>query len=462
MQLTVLEGSKGRPSGGCSGRGDGPLPADLAARVRDHPCYSEEAHHTHARMHLAVAPACNIQCNYCNRKYDCANESRPGVVSELLTPEQALRKLRAVAVRVPKLSVLGIAGPGDPLANPRRTFETFRRVAAEFPGLRLCMSTNGLALPDHVDELVALGVDHVTITMNALDPELGARIYPWIFWNHRRLRGRKAAEVLIDRQRRGLEMLVERGVLVKINSVMIPGVNDRHLREVSAFVRERGAFLHNVVPLIAEAEHGTHYGLAGQRGPTPEELAALRDACGGDMRMMRHCRQCRADAVGLLGEDLGQEFTLEAIAGTEAAPDDGDEIDRSTAPARIAVATATGEEVDLDLGHAPRFRIYEVGPRAVRLLEIREMRRACGGADCRDRDGVSIHDDLTAVLDGCAAVLAARIGFGAWRHLESAGLLPSGDQADRPVVPALRAVYRELVEAGRLDDPPAAVSRSAG
>ena len=25
-------------------------------------------------MHVAVAPACNIQCNYCNRKYDCANE----------------------------------------------------------------------------------------------------------------------------------------------------------------------------------------------------------------------------------------------------------------------------------------------------------------------------------------------------------------------------------------------------
>ena len=42
-------------------------------------------------MHVAVAPACNIQCNYCNRKYDCANESRPGVVSERLTPEAAVR-----------------------------------------------------------------------------------------------------------------------------------------------------------------------------------------------------------------------------------------------------------------------------------------------------------------------------------------------------------------------------------
>ena len=56
----------------------------MRMRVQDHPCYSEDAHHYFARMHVAVAPACNIQCNYCNRKFDCANESRPGVVSELL------------------------------------------------------------------------------------------------------------------------------------------------------------------------------------------------------------------------------------------------------------------------------------------------------------------------------------------------------------------------------------------
>ncbi len=452
MELTVLAPSETPRAGGCSS-GAAPLPESIRARVHDHPCYSEDAHHGHARMHLAVAPACNIQCNYCNRKYDCANESRPGVVSELLTPDEALRKVRVVAARVPRLSVLGIAGPGDPLANPQRTFETFRRAAAEFPGLRLCISTNGLALPDHVDELVALGVDHVTITMNALDPEIGAHIYPWIFWDHRRLRGRAAAEVLIERQRLGLEMLVERGVLVKINSVMIPGVNDRHLREVSAFVRERGAFLHNVVPLIAEAEHGTYYGLVGQRGPTPEELETLRDACGDGMRMMRHCRQCRADAVGLLDEDLSREFTLDAIAGMDSLDAVGAFPDVHAPPARIAVATVDGETVDIELGHAAEFRIYEVDPRAVRLLDVRAVTRRCAGADCRDGGGVSIHDDILATLDGCEAVLASRIGFAAWRRLERAGLMPSGEMADRPIIEALRAAYRDLYDAGRLSDP---------
>ncbi len=83
----------------------------LQERIAKHPCYSEDAHHHYARMHVAVAPACNIQCNYCNRKYDCANESRPGVVSELLTPEEAAHKALVIAGKIPQMTVLGIAVP---------------------------------------------------------------------------------------------------------------------------------------------------------------------------------------------------------------------------------------------------------------------------------------------------------------------------------------------------------------
>src|SRR6266567_4842298 len=76
-------GGSGKASCG-SAAGQGDLSPEIWEKVKNHPCYSEEAHHHYARMHVAVAPACNIQCNYCNRKYDYANESRPGVVSEKL------------------------------------------------------------------------------------------------------------------------------------------------------------------------------------------------------------------------------------------------------------------------------------------------------------------------------------------------------------------------------------------
>lgn len=494
MELPVISNAPSS-GGGCSSSGCGSssdamahLPDSIRQKVQDHPCYSEDAHHYFARMHVAVAPACNIQCNYCNRKYDCANESRPGVVSELLHPDQAVTKVLAVAATIPQMTVLGIAGPGDPLANPARTFETFRQLSDKAPDIKLCLSTNGLTLPEHVDEIAKHNIDHVTITINCVDPEIGAQIYPWIYWQNRRLRGVEAARILIDQQQKGLEMLTSRGILVKVNSVMIPGVNDEHLKEVSKVVKAKGAFLHNVMPLIAEAEHGTYYGLMEQPSPTPEQLQALQDECGGDMAMMRHCRQCRADAVGLLGEDRGAEFTLDKLADMdidyEAAMQTRQEVrenlleqlaaKRAGAPAAevtalagvpadsrpvlMAVAAKNGV-VGEHFGHAREFLVYEASPKGVRLMGHRKVDLYCNGAtDCGDsgeggQPAGSILDQIIHALSGCEQVLCARIGFEPWGQLEAAGIQPNGEHAMEPVEDAVLAVYREMSAAGKLAAP---------
>ena len=494
MELPVISNAPSS-GGGCSSSGCGSssdamahLPDSIRQKVQDHPCYSEDAHHYFARMHVAVAPACNIQCNYCNRKYDCANESRPGVVSELLHPDQAVTKVLAVAATIPQMTVLGIAGPGDPLANPARTFETFRQLSDKAPDIKLCLSTNGLTLPEHVDEIAKHNIDHVTITINCVDPEIGAQIYPWIYWQNRRLRGVEAARILIEQQQKGLEMLTSRGILVKVNSVMIPGVNDEHLKEVSKVVKAKGAFLHNVMPLIAEAEHGTYYGLMEQPSPTPEQLQALQDECGGDMAMMRHCRQCRADAVGLLGEDRGAEFTLDKLADMdidyEAAIQTRQEVrenlleqlaaKRAGAPAAevtalagvpadsrpvlMAVAAKNGV-VGEHFGHAREFLVYEASPKGVRLMGHRKVDLYCNGAtDCGDsgeggQPAGSILDQIIHALSGCEQVLCARIGFEPWGQLEAAGIQPNGEHAMEPVEDAVLAVYREMSAAGKLAAP---------
>ncbi|MFN3987145.1 MAG: nitrogenase cofactor biosynthesis protein NifB [Rhodocyclaceae bacterium] len=489
MELPVISNAVPAASGGCSESGCGTAPDALAhlpdhirAKVQDHPCYSEEAHHHFARMHVAVAPACNIQCNYCNRKYDCSNESRPGVVSELMTPDQAVKKTLAVAAAIPQMTVLGIAGPGDPLANPERTFETFRQLSEQAPDIKLCVSTNGLSLPDCVDELAKHNIDHVTITINCVDPEIGAQIYPWIFWDNRRIRGVEGARILIEQQQKGLEMLTARGILVKVNSVMIPGVNDQHLKEVSKIVKAKGAFLHNVMPLIAEAEHGTYYGIMGQREPTPLELESLQDDCAGDMSMMRHCRQCRADAVGMLGEDRGDEFTLDKIdtmevdyaaamverAKVHQAIADELEMKRAlqrapkfdpaafapevpaTRSIRIAVASKGGGVINEHFGHAHEFLVYEVGPDAHRFLGHRKCTPYCMG-DTSCGDGETVLGQIIASLEGVEVLLASKIGFEPWADLEKAGIRPNGEHAMEPIEDAIRAVYDELAAAGKLD-----------
>ena len=87
-----------------------------------------------------------------------------------------------VAGKIPQMTVLGIAGPGDPLANPEKTFSTFEMINSQAPDIKLCLSTNGLMLPDYVDRIKELNVDHVTITINMVDPEIGALIYPWVHY----------------------------------------------------------------------------------------------------------------------------------------------------------------------------------------------------------------------------------------------------------------------------------------
>ncbi len=497
MDLPVLNTSA-QTASGCDANACGSsddqlshLPEHIRAKVHNHPCYSEQAHHYFARMHVAVAPACNIQCHYCNRKYDCSNESRPGVVSEVLTPKQAVKKVMAVAANIPQMTVLGIAGPGDPLANLERTFATFRELSEKAPDIKLCVSTNGLNLPEAVDELCRHNIDHVTITINCVDPDVGAKIYPWIFWKNRRILGREGAAILIAQQQKGLEMLTARGILVKVNSVMIPGINDAHLVEVSKVVKSRGAFLHNVMPLIAEPEHGTFYGLMGQPGPTHEDLQKLQDACAGDMNMMRHCRQCRADAVGMLGEDRGQEFTLDKIEAMEidypaamvkraevqariaeelaikdqarAAKNewsksvvgihDARKEARNSRPVLMAVATKSGGIINEHFGHAGEFLIYEAVQGDVRFIGHRKTTPYCEGGDTCG-DGESALDRTLRELAGCEVVLCSKIGYEPWGPLEAAGIQPNGEHAFAPIEDAIAAVYEEMRAAGKLEAKP--------
>ena len=274
----TLSTPEAKKSGSCPSTGDKPqLDASIQERIAKHPCYSEDAHHHYARMHVAVAPACNIQCNYCNRKYDCANESRPGVVSEVLTPEEAAHKALVVGGKIPQMTVLGIAGPGDPLANPKQTFRTFELVADKAPDIKLCLSSNGLMRPEYIDRIKELNIDHVTLTINMVDPEIGAKIYPWVRYNRKRYKGIEGVKILHEKQMESLDALREADILCKVNSVMIPGINDEHLVEVNRVIQSKGAFLHNIMPLISAPEHGTHFGLTGQRGPTPKELKTLQD-----------------------------------------------------------------------------------------------------------------------------------------------------------------------------------------
>lgn len=423
---------------------------DLEDRIARHPCYSEDAHHYFARMHVPVAPACNIQCNYCSRKFDCANESRPGVVSEVLRPEEAVKKVLVVAGEIKQTSVVGIAGPGDPLANPGRTFETFRGVAEQAPDLKLCLSTNGLRLLEFVDKIHELNIDHVTITINAVNPLIGQHIYSWIFYEGKRYKGIEAAEILINNQLKGLEALTERGILCKVNSVLIPGINDHHMEEISKTVKDRGAFVHNIMPLIVTPD--TVFEKSGIRNPTAKEVQQVQEKCSDSLKIMKHCRQCRADAVGLLGEDRSAEFTKEKLLNIPIRYDSEErkryqealelkiqqnknkkqekaltiraEASSSTPGIRIAVTTRGNARVNLHFGHAKEFLIFDVYKEIIKFVGVRKVQSYCVGKINCGTNKKPILAETAAILKDCQMLLCSGIGQAPQNYLLERGIVP--------------------------------------
>jgi nitrogen fixation protein NifB len=261
-----------------------------------HPCYSHAAHQRYGRIHLPVAEQCNLGCNYCERRIGgpTYHAYRPAVTSRVLSPEEAVEQV-ARYLHEANLTVAGIAGPGEPLCNPE-VFETLRLIGARFPQLMLCLSTNGLLLPLYVSELHALGVKTLTVTMNAIDPIIGERIYSYADTGEGVLVGREAAAALRAGQLQGIRRAAGVGIIVKVNSILIPGVNDdAHLEQVARIGHAAGAQVQNITPLIPLGR------FRDLKPPTCAELYRTRARCEQIIPQFRLCRQCRADAVGVPG-----------------------------------------------------------------------------------------------------------------------------------------------------------------
>nr|WP_245803957.1 radical SAM protein [Geothermobacter hydrogeniphilus] len=270
----------------------------------EHPCFGGD-HGKAGRIHLPVAPGCNIKCGFCERRFDCANESRPGVTSRILTPEQAVARVRLIRRHMAMqggvhLKVVGIAGPGDPLAN-QKTFETFRLVREAFPEMTLCLSTNGLLLEEKMPQIVEADIHSLTITINALTPATGARIYEWIRHGGRHYGGETGAAILLERQLCGLEAAAGAGLRIKINHVYIPGINDHETLDLAVEVRNLGAQVMNIMPVIP-------VGLFRDvEPPSDATMEMVRNQAELILSQARHCKQCRADAAGLVGQDIDVE-----------------------------------------------------------------------------------------------------------------------------------------------------------
>ncbi|MGW8161130.1 MAG: nitrogenase cofactor biosynthesis protein NifB [Desulfobulbales bacterium] len=372
-----------------------------------HPCFNAKVKGQYGRVHLPVAPKCNIKCNYCNRKYDCVNESRPGVTSTVLTPNQALYYMERVLQKEPRISVAGIAGPGDPFANADETLKTMRLIREKYPETILCLATNGMNLAPHVEELAEIGVSHVTVTVNAVDPEIGKKIYSWVRDGKVAYSGLQAAELLLARQLSSIEKLKEHDITVKINTIVIPGINDHHIIDVARKMKKLGADLLNCMAMFPNMD--TVFEDVPE--PSKEEMIRIRNEAEQYLPQMRHCTRCRADAVGLLDADITDEMRgcLSACASLPKLTD--------VAKPFVAVATMEGVLVNQHLGEADSFQVWgEDDAGGYQLVDIRPAPIQGGGPQRW------MH--LIRLLKDCRAILVNDLGVGPKEMLQKKGIQP--------------------------------------
>lgn len=271
-----------------------------------HPCFAQGGFNSKGRIHLPVSPGCNIRCRFCVRKINEVDQA-PGVAAGIISPEEAVDLVRRATEAEPDITVAGIAGPGDTLASPY-ALETFRLIKRRFPGMLACMSTNGLLLPDKADEIIDVGVDTLTVTVNAVDPEIQAQICSHAFYHGRNYEGVAAARLLIGNQLEGIRRVSAAGIVVKVNTVLVPEINADHVVEVARAVAKAGASIYNIIPLIPQGE------LSWCSTPDCTELNRLRLEASAYLRVFCHCQRCRADAVGILGgTDISRKVYVRPI-----------------------------------------------------------------------------------------------------------------------------------------------------
>jgi cyclic pyranopterin phosphate synthase len=185
-------------------------------------------------LRVSLTDRCNLRCAYCMPPEGL--EWLPG--DEVLTDDEVLRVIRiAVGLGVTEIRFTG----GEPLLR-RGLVDIVRRTAALEPRPHISLTTNGIGLARTAQALRDAGLDRVNVSLDTLDPEKFATL----------ARRDRLCDVLA-----GLEAAAAAGLTpVKVNAVMMRGVNDEEAAPLLRWCLEHGYHLRFIEQMPLDAQHG--------------------------------------------------------------------------------------------------------------------------------------------------------------------------------------------------------------
>ncbi|MEU6704232.1 GTP 3',8-cyclase MoaA [Streptomyces wuyuanensis] len=186
-------------------------------------------------LRVSLTDRCNLRCSYCMPEEGLQWLSK----STLLTDDEIVRLVR-IAVTLLGITEVRFTG-GEPLLRPGLT-GIVERCAALEPRPKLSVTTNGIGLKRTATALKAAGLDRVNVSLDTLRPEV-----------FKTLTRRDRHHDVIE----GLEAAREAGLTpVKVNTVLMPGLNDDEAPELLAWAVEHAYELRFIEQMPLDAQHG--------------------------------------------------------------------------------------------------------------------------------------------------------------------------------------------------------------
>ena len=268
------------------------------SHITNHPCFSDNRDNLWHRIHLPVASKCNVKCVFCSHTVGAScHTSKPGQSNQLMSPKVATARAISEIRKDSRVRIVAVSGPGEPLANPE-TFETIEIIRENLDAIQFCLSTNGTLLEENVPWLVNMGFKNLTVSMSTAKSSTASKIYEWARVGENILTGERMGSIIVDAQLRGISKAADAGITVKVNSILIPTVNQDDIIALAEIIEDAGASLQNIVPLVPNDL------LHKLKPPGNDLLETMRSQASRFINQFRHCKQCRSDVVGLPGCDV--------------------------------------------------------------------------------------------------------------------------------------------------------------
>jgi cyclic pyranopterin phosphate synthase len=227
----------GMPQPAPAGKGAAEDPVEM--RAADRPAGLAGLRDRYGRvatdMRLSLTDKCNLRCSYC-----MPAEGLPWLAKDALLSAEEITRVVGIGVGLLGVRELRLTG-GEPLVRGDLT-DIVAALRAAHPDLPIALTTNAVGLNAKAAALKAAGLTRINVSLDTLHPETFARL---------------ARRPFFDRVLAGIEAADAAGLgPIKINSVLMRGINDADAPDLLAWCLERGYELRFIEQMPLDADHG--------------------------------------------------------------------------------------------------------------------------------------------------------------------------------------------------------------